>query len=91
MSKENTQLYDSLMRPLELDNLDKSLWNDKCDYIDLEKCMNFNRENYNLVILQLNVRSLPAHQHELLLLRTLENKGSKVNAILLCETFLTRH
>ena len=64
-----------LNRPLDLDQLDESLWNDKCDYLDLETCINLNPNNYNLLVLQLNIRSLLAHQLEL-------NQ--------LCETFLSK-
>ena len=85
-------LYDSLSRPLEHSNIDKSLWSDKCDYIDPHKCSNLNPEGYNLTILQLNIRSLLSHQTDLkLLLSLLEKKKSKVDAVLLCETFLTKH
>ena len=78
------------MQPLEIENHDKSLWNDKCDYIELEKCDNFNKENYNFIVMHLNVRSLLAHQVELkYLLRKLKTKGSRVDVVLLCETFLT--
>ena len=89
-SNEDIKLYDNLMWPLELDNHDKALWNGKCDYIELGKCENFNKDNYNFIFMQLNVRSLLAYQWELKhLLRMLEHKGSKVDALLLCETFLT--
>ena len=27
-------LYDNLARPLDLNTLDKSLWDDKCDYFE---------------------------------------------------------
>ena len=30
-------LFDNLGRPLDLTNLDQSLWNDKCDYLDLNE------------------------------------------------------
>ena len=46
---------DALDRPIELDKLDNTLWNDKCDYIDLDHCVNLNPNNYNLVIMQLNI------------------------------------
>ena len=40
--------------------------------------------------MQLNIRSILAHQQELSqLLRDLERKGSRVDIVLLCETFLT--
>ena len=71
------QTTNGLDRPIELDGLDNKLWNDKCDYTDLEHCVNLNPNNYNLVIMQLNIRSILAHQHELnRLLRTLEKKNT---------------
>ena len=66
------------------------MWNDKCDYIDIEDCVNLNLNCYNLIVMQLNVRSLLSNQSALnQLLRDLENRKSKVDLILLCETFLT--
>ena len=56
---------DALNRPRDLEELDSSLWNDKCDYIDIKSCTNLNTNNYNLLVMQLNIRSLLAHQHEL--------------------------
>ena len=91
-SSVNTTLYDSLLRPLEQTNIGKSLWSDKCDYIDPHNCSNLNTDGYNLTILQLNIRSLLAHQSDLkLLLNLLDKKKSRVDAVLLCETFLTKH
>ena len=79
------------MQPLEFENLDRSLWNDKCDYYELSKCTNFNTDGYNLVVLQLNIRSMLSNQRELRqLIHTLDNKGTQVNLILLCETFLNK-
>ena len=34
LSKLNNELYDNLSRPLNLEELSPTLWNDKCDYID---------------------------------------------------------
>ena len=91
-SNVDTTLYDSLLRPLEQTNTDNPLWSDKCDYIDPHNCSNLNPDGYNLTILQLNIRSLLAHQADLkLLLNLLDKKKSKVDAVLLCETFLTKH
>ena len=91
-SNVDTTLYDSLLSPLEQTNTDNSLWIDKCDYIDPHNCSNLNPDGYNLTILQLNIRSLLAHQAALkLLLNLLDKKKSKVDAVLLCETFLTKH
>ena len=68
---------DLLLRSRDYDELDGSLWNDKCDYIELEKCSNHNPNNYNLIVMQLNIRSLLAHQQELCqLLRMTEKKNS---------------
>ena len=45
----------------------------------------------NLVVLQLNIRSILSHVTELKrMLHTLETKNSQVNIILLCETFLSK-
>ena len=88
-TKINKQLFDSLGRPIDLSINDESLWSDKCDYLDPTSCNDLNPENYNLVILQLNIRSLLAHQTALKeLLQTMSNKNSAVDIILLCETFL---
>ena len=90
-SNVDVTLYDSLLRPLEHTNIDKTLWSDKCDYIDPHNCSNLNPDGYNLTILQLNIRSLLAHQTDLkLLLNLLDKKKTKVDAVLVCETFLTK-
>ena len=82
---------DQLERPVDHSELDSSLWNDKCDYIKLDHCNNLNPNNYNLIIMQINICSILAHQQELSqLLSTLENKDTRIDIILLCETFLTR-
>ena len=91
-SNVDITLYNSLLGPLEHTNIDNSLWSDKCDYIDPHNCSNLNLDGYNLTILQLNIRSLLAHQTDLkLLLNLLDKKKSKVDAVLLCKTFLTKH
>ena len=89
-NKPEETLFDSLSRPIELSKIDESLWSDKCDYYDPNKCTNLNPEQYNLIIMQLNIRSILAHQFELTqLLQTMSNKNSCVDIVLLCETFLT--
>ena len=88
-TKIDNQLFDSLNRPLELRRTDESLWSDKCDYLDPNSCNNLNPENYNLVVMQLNIRSLLTHQMKLRqLLQIMTNKNSSVDVLLLCETFL---
>ena len=87
-TKDTAKLYDDLMQPLETESQDKSMWNDKCDYYNVDKCSNLNPENFNLVVLQLNICSILAHQTELrALLHTLECKNSPVDIVLLSETF----
>ena len=91
-SRQDHQLFDDLSWPLDFNNADSSLWNYKCDYYDTEICTDLNLNKYNLVILQLNIRSLLAHELELKIwLNTLNNKNSPVDAILPSEIFLTRH
>ena len=66
---------DVLNRPQDFTEVDETLWNDKCDYLDLDSCSNLNPNNYNLIALQLNICSLLAHQHEpKQLIRTTEKK-----------------
>ena len=74
------------------DELDNTWWNDKCDYVDIEGTTNLNPNNYNLSILQLNIRSLLAHQQELkhLLAKLLEH-NCRIDVVLLCETFLLKN
>ena len=86
--KGNIKSVDALGSPILMENLDTNLWNDKCNYIDIESCTNLNPNCYNMVVLQLNVRGLLSSQSALnQLLRDLEKKNSKVDIILLCETF----
>ena len=83
---------DMLLRSRDLENLDSTLWNDKCDYIELDNCTNMNPNNYNLIIMQLNIRSLLTHQTELKqIICTSEKKNSHIDIVLLCETFLSKH
>ena len=82
---------DGLERSRDILEIDESLWNDKCDYIELESYPNLNPNRYNLLVLQLNMRSILGHLHELKqLLRDLDKKKSPIDVILLCETFLQK-
>ena len=88
ISKLVKKPHDILDRPLNLNTVDEPLWNDKCDYLDPENCTNLNPNDYNLIVLQLNIRSSLSNQTELKqLLQNLENSNSRVDVILLCETF----
>ena len=50
--------HDKLLRPLNLTDVHKYIWNDKCDYIDSVKCENLNLTGFNLIALQLKICSL---------------------------------
>ena len=67
-SKSSVKSNDELKRPLNFDSLDESLWNDKCDYIDPQNVKNLNPSGLNLVVLQLNIRSILSHITELKML-----------------------
>ena len=90
-SKRDVKLFDNLNWPLELDSINRNLWNDKCNYMDLEDCKNLNLNNYNLVVMQHNIHSVLSNQCDLKnLLNNLSLKNSKVDIILLCETHLSK-
>ena len=90
-SKTDIPQIDDLNRPMDNFLQHNSLWNDKCDYIQLDNCDNLNKGNYNLILLQLNIRGLLSHQDELkLLLQKLYNKNTSIDLVLLCETFLNK-
>ena len=59
LTMSSTAVYDSfkdlLSRSQESGELDSSLWNNKCDYMELDKCVNLNPNNYNLIVMQLNI------------------------------------
>ena len=83
-------LMGNLERLLNMQNLPSSLWSDKCDYLDIDKCNNLNPQNYNFIVMQLNIRSILSNQLELMrLLNELSQKHSEVDILLLCETFIT--
>ena len=66
-SKSDTPtLFDNLGRPLDLNSIDRGLWNDKCDYVESQDIRNFNQTGNNLVVLQLNIRSLLGKHCELI-------------------------
>ena len=83
-------LFDNLERPLDFDSIDSSLWSDKCDYYKINEIYALNPNNKNIVVLQLNIRSLLNKQLELnLLLNKLHQTNSLPKIILLSETHLT--
>ena len=82
---------DNLQRPINLGELNSTLWSDKCDYLYPSNCTNLNPQNYNLIVLQHNACSLLGNLAETKqLLQTLHDKNSPVDLLLLCEKFLTK-
>ena len=82
-------LFDNLGRPLDIANIDQTLWNDKCDYIELQDVHNYNKGNKNLSILQLNIRSILGKQNDLnSLLNKLNNQNSLPKLLIISETHL---
>ena len=89
LSKFSNKTHDESLPPIDFDLVNESLWNDKCNYIDPDKCTDLNSNGYNLIVLQLNIQSLFSNITELKqLLHKLEQKCSRVDIVLLCETFL---
>ena len=61
------------------------------NYMDPLECNNLNPDEYNLIVMQLNIQSILVHQSKLKqLLQILEERNSKVDAILLCGTYLMK-
>ena len=90
-SKSDTPiLFDNLDRPLDFGPTDSSLWDDKCDYYEINDVHNLNPNNKNLTILQLNIRGLLGKQSDLsLMLDKLYSNNSLPKILLLSETHLT--
>ena len=68
------------------------MWSDKCDYIDLDSSSDLNLNGSNLIVWQLNIRSLLSNQDGIKqLLAQLKCRNSEVDIMILCETFLRDH
>ena len=46
--QEIPTLFDNLERPLDFSSIDHSLWNDKCDYYEVDEIQNLNPNNKKL-------------------------------------------
>ena len=64
-SKCKNKFADNLNRPFNSEELYNTLWNDKCDYVEIKNYTNLNPNNYNLLVMQLNIWSILSHQLEL--------------------------
>ena len=51
----NPPLFDNLNRPLSFTDSNQNLWNDKCDYVQVDKLKDINQTGHNMVVLQLNI------------------------------------
>ena len=88
--RKQSKTKDELLKPIVFESLNTVLWIDKYDYVNIETCTKLNPENYNLMIMQHNIRSLLPNQTELReLMQTLKLKDSRVDIGLLCGTFLS--
>ena len=63
---------------------------DSCDYIEIEEANNTNTEIYDLIIMQINTRGLIGKQKELSHLLFDILGESVLDAVILCETWLTQ-
>ena len=81
-------LFDDLGWPLDFNNTNQSLWNDKCDYCEPTEIKNLNLTGNNLTILQLNICSLLGKQYSHNMIKTLHKNKSLPKILLLNETHL---
>ena len=87
-SKRDVQKnHDKLLRPMDNCLLNESLWNDKCDYILPDFCINLKSRQLQPNSISTQYKRLISHQLELKhLLNTLSTKNTTVDVVLLCET-----
>ena len=86
--KDAPALFDRLIQPIE--NLNKNLCNDHCDYVEPEKITCLNEYNKNITMLQLNIRGLYSNKYELSqVLSNLKRQKTEIDIVILSETLLT--
>ena len=51
----DTPLFDNLNRLLSFGESNQNLWNDKCDYLQIDDLNDLNPTCHNLIVLQLNI------------------------------------
>ena len=56
---DDGKFLDNLERSLELNVVDRNLWSDKCDYLNIEQSKNLNPDSLNFIIMQLNMYEKP--------------------------------
>ena len=48
-------LFDNLNRPLSFNDSNQNLWNDNCDYVQVDELKDINWTGHNMTVLQLNI------------------------------------
>ena len=81
-------MFDGLNQAI--DNLNKNLCNDHCDYVEPKKISCLKEYNQNLIMLQCNTRGLYSSKYELSqLLSNLKRQKTEIVIVILSETLLT--
>ena len=62
-TEDSPVLFDGFNQPI--DNLNKNICDDHCDYVELEKITCLTEYNQNLTMLQLNMTGLYSNKYEL--------------------------
>ena len=75
--------------PLDTDCFDLNL-EDTCDYIEIDETKDISFSQYDLSILQMNIRGLLSKQRELSRLLFDLTGDRKIDVVILCETWLTK-
>ena len=86
-TEDTPVLFDGLNWPI--DNLNKNLCNDHCDYVQPEKITCLNEYNQNLTMLQLNIRGLYWNKYELSqLLSNFKRQKTEIDIVILSDMLL---
>ena len=84
----NPRLFDNLNRPPSFGERNQDLWNDKCDYLQIDELKNINRVGHNMTVLLLNICGAVSKRSDLIsLLDNCKKQNMDIDIILLCETF----
>ena len=91
-SKHSTDppLFDNLNRPHSFSDSNWNLWNDNCDYVQVDELKDINQTANNMTVLQLNICGAVSKKSDLInLLDNCKKQNMEIDIILLCETFLS--
>ena len=88
-SLDHQPLFDNLHRPHPVNDINSNLWNDKCNYLELEDIKNLNPCEKNFLIMQLYIHSTVSKKTELIdILNTHMRQKSSIDIVMLCKTYL---